>query len=219
MLNSITVAPDERGLMVWFPLSSLKGHLSSVRCISVLPTGRSSKQTNTENNSEKKSETSFLLFSGGGRAELRVWKLNFSIPVYRHHRHLVDSLPAESTVDQNSRDEFVPSSTNCSHSSLPEQSSSSDSQQSSSSVEQPPLSDNRQKLCSFQHLATHFLGESRHKQKYSTWKVKKLVLDPETRVMDVAVTGLSELSSRWDYEVNDGEMCVVSVAGSDGMLR
>ena len=88
--------------------------------------------------------------------------------------------------------------------------------------------------CKHEHLCTHFLGESRHKKKFSSWKTKKLKLDPETRVMAISASPVCELTvldesfeTRVDQDFASSsdiapyifQRYILSVAGSDGFLR
>lgn len=226
----------------------------------------------------------FLIFTGGGRAEIRVWKLtcenssddnkknisscggqvddNVDIDSdlrtdktaiklkeeeeedSRHEKDLkqyssnvegMTTVQEEEEVGKKEENEMVGKlkhdvkqpNTSCSNQAVP---FSSDKDKGEAKVaEEATL------ICKYEELSKHFLGESRHKGHYSKWKVRKLRLDPETRVMSLASTCLSDVLKPDCYGDGGGnyspgsyargvedrlaELHIVSAAGSDGILR
>ncbi|XP_035825991.1 WD repeat-containing protein 6 isoform X2 [Aplysia californica] len=243
---SVGVMRHDQGLVQWEPLASLKGHLSSVRCVTAVPCEGIHKlppRSDLEWDHADK-ETSFVLFSGGGRAELRAWKLQVMPPMCRRGGHSyggrvnVERVVSEATEEADVMNEIQTSRLTKHAVSVTETPSSIDcdkhgvslSSVSTGSAVDPTLSgagtstSRSQQICSYKHLATHFLGECRHKQRSSSWKTRKLRLDPETRVMSVAATTVSQLEpgSQRDDTASGGHVSglyLVSLAGSDGVLR
>ena len=218
---SIGLIQYTRGQQTWTPLARLKGHLSSVRCVAVLP--RSTIYPGSDSESQVRdngdltldkrdlpmTELSFLLFSGGGRAELRAWNVKVMSP--SNSSNLENVLPQ---IAQNNTEETTEETT-CrvrDFDNLQIFNGNPTSQKLNENV------DVSQVTCSYQHLTTHFLGESRHKQRRSAWKTRKLQLDPETRVMDVEATPISQVIGQ-AASADASVSYVVSLAGSDGLLR
>ncbi|GFO34229.1 WD repeat-containing protein 6-like [Plakobranchus ocellatus] len=205
---SIGIFLNQGGLSHWKPLAVLKGHLSSVRTLSVC----SCKAMMAK--SSKVPGTSSLLFSGGGRAELRVWRL-----------HLLNCSEAEA-VDSKTNEIGSHDNKNSENKLFCE--GDNDLISNNSGHHSKEL-DKSTFICQHEHLCTHFLGEYRHKQRNRSWKVKNLRLDPETRVMAVCASCVPDL-----VEVNEeylaaiankslgidqfSHLYILSVAGSDGHL-
>ncbi|KAK3589747.1 hypothetical protein CHS0354_021072 [Potamilus streckersoni] len=81
-------------------LKTLHGHISTVRCLSVcrqhhlspsdhhIHSQTSIDMKRLDDNVDNGNNKSFLLFSGGGRAQLKVWRLHFTDKIERPHVNL-----------------------------------------------------------------------------------------------------------------------------------
>ncbi|GFR79552.1 WD repeat-containing protein 6-like, partial [Elysia marginata] len=207
---------NDDNLTQWMPLAQLKGHLSSVRTLSLCC--NQSKVPQSSNNSVNYKYDSCILFSGGGRAEVRAWKLN-----------ILQTKEIEHNIENTGNKILEPGNLQ-----LPintPTSSDPDAVISDSKRYLKRKSTKNELACKHEHLCTYFFGESRHKQKYSSWKTRKLKLDPETRVMSIHASPLLELIAKEKTCLAEGlqgfasssndkfDQYVLSVAGSDGYLR
>ena len=212
---------DKDSLILWRPLAVLKGHLSSVRSLAACSHG--SKMAQSIDRTEKSFQNSCILFSGGGRAEIRAWKLIIenSKEIKAFYAEHVESSMVEPSLSQLS-------ALNANRSAF----SNLDTAISKSKAHLEKEFVKNELLCQHEHLSTYFLGESRHKKMYTSWKAGKLKLDPETRIMAIHATPLHELivldknfekkgtQDSTSSSNNSGHMShILSVAGSDGYLR
>uniref|UniRef100_A0A2C9KQE6 tRNA (34-2'-O)-methyltransferase regulator WDR6 n=1 Tax=Biomphalaria glabrata TaxID=6526 RepID=A0A2C9KQE6_BIOGL len=205
---NIIMFSKKSGYICWSPLTTIKGHLSSVRAITVSSkihqTQLPHQCDNSHVNKDQKDDIHFLIFSGGGRAEIRAWKLK-----------LVRASKPKS-------DQFVEIECN-SYMDMRKKGQQETFQEYSSKNGKvfPSMPDPF--TCSYEHLSTHFLGESRHKQQYSSWKTRRLCLDPETRIMSLAASPLLDLVNCSQEILLAAEgfsnYHVLSAAGSDGNFR
>ncbi|KAL3864776.1 hypothetical protein ACJMK2_006430 [Sinanodonta woodiana] len=74
-------------------LKTLHGHISTVRCLSVCHRHCLSDHDDNGNNK------SFLMFSGGGRSQLKVWRLHFTDKIERPHINLCSKYQSTSQQD------------------------------------------------------------------------------------------------------------------------
>ncbi|CAL1526106.1 unnamed protein product [Lymnaea stagnalis] len=217
----------------WEPLVAMKGHLSSVRALALSPI----KSVRVNEPVTEHNDSNFLLFTGGGRAEIQAWQVKISC--YN---------PNEGNVDAGGKGETNLLSSDCTDAcenleepktnSIKEVTLDASTELFSNDAEKDvkistDVSGRLQTYssnhvgCTFEHLSTHFLGESRHKQIFSSWKSRKLRLDPETRIMSIAASPVAPLVEHDGCGHNvtlvtkeEWSQCqVVSTAGSDGAYR
>ncbi|CAG5127560.1 unnamed protein product [Candidula unifasciata] len=225
-------------LYIWRPISTLKGHLSSVRALALSSHHAVQQYTfsnkgdsddlqfhRTHLNPSAGRDGHFILFTGGGRAEINAWKLSIVIEdssTFQNLKELnhtdVNCFTADLSCDvkqsvyenihssHNDRlhNGIIPngSSEDCSvqepDSHLHRKSSHTESFTPPNSV----LSDTSDQIvCNYQHLSRYFLGESRHKRFH--WKSQKLSLDPETRVMSLDASCVAVLWNGFHDKVAD----------------
>ncbi|XP_059175378.1 WD repeat-containing protein 6-like [Physella acuta] len=196
----------------WTPLTTLKGHHSSVRCLAVSDT-TSSCNNEVQLESLKaldaaiNESTTFLLFTGGGRAEIRAWK----IKLFKQSQILKKT----SNVNNKSWHSKADQHTECAGATAPVLDSEACE---CSGVDSGDVG------CTYEHLSTHFLGEARHKQHFSSWKTRKLRLDPETRVMSLSASSVVQLLNQGSNVLKESShqvshLHILSAAGSDGVYR
>ncbi|KAK0057949.1 WD repeat-containing protein 6 [Biomphalaria pfeifferi] len=205
---NIIMFSKKSGYICWSPLTTIKGHLSSVRAITVSSkihqTQLPHQCDNSFVNKDQKDDIHFLIFSGGGRAEIRAWKLKLVRASEPKSDQLVE-IESNSYMDMRKKG----------------QQETFQEYSSKNGKIFPSMADPF--TCSYEHLSTHFLGESRHKQQYSSWKTHRLCLDPETRIMSLAASPLLDLvnCSQEILLATEGfsNYHVLSAAGSDGNFR
>lgn len=182
--------------------------MSSVRAITVSSkihqTQLPHQCDNSHGNKDQKDDIHFLIFSGGGRAEIRAWKLKLVRASKPKSDQFVE-IESNSYMDMRKKGQ---------HETFQEYSSKNGKMF-------PSMPDPF--TCSYEHLSTYFLGESRHKQQYSSWKTCRLCLDPETRIMSLAASPLLDLVNCSQEILLAAEgfsnYHVLSAAGSDGNFR
>ena len=75
-------------------LAKIEGHISSVRTVATLYSANNIRESITNKSVANQSKPdSFLLFSAGGRAQIKCWRLNFH---QSHHTNALDSLTLSS---------------------------------------------------------------------------------------------------------------------------
>lgn len=198
--------------------------------------------------SSGKNRDGFLLFSGGGRAEIQAWRLN----IVQDFQDGVDEIlkdlnhsknhstcdrvpdlnhinPCEDCDLSDSREVDSLSIGDVCHDAL-SNNPSHRATESSTSLDISNFGSLNQIQCSYQHLITYFIRETAHSRFHR--KSQKLKLDPETRIMSLDATPLVDLwNEHLDEVSNKNEVLttrdmnllsnvhIVSCAGSDGVLR
>ena len=205
-------------------IATLKGHLSSVRTLSLsgkqnlrltYDTTKTTKVTvNREvtdysvsdedasfrdgstlskpNAKADKADCACVLFSAGGRAEIKAWKIHRT--TQEHSTSALATQKENETTQQESCDTTSNSGNPRSH---------------SSTIKQPTT----ESKIWHEFLATHSLS-GKFRVKYKPWKHKKWDPDPESRYMDLASFQMCSVIARAPRHLH----CVVA-ACSDGFVR
>ncbi|KAH9520196.1 hypothetical protein Btru_060249 [Bulinus truncatus] len=225
---NVGVFAKKNNFTCWAPLIAIKGHLSSVRAIAVgskvhtLQYADKHHQTLVAADRGENRNIHFLIFTGGGRAEIRVWKVRLVHNVSQDCTELKEKQTDHSDSAVESMSEVSVQDT--------KKELISDQLYTSEDTSSPdrrlcPATISSNFECSYEHLSTHFLGESRHKKQYSTWKTQRLHLDPETRIMSLAATPLVHVLDIHNCDIKAhcpedfSAYHVLSAAGSDGYFR
>lgn len=248
---------DLNNLSFWRPIATLRGHLSSVRALALSSHHTVVRHKLNDNinlndlkflrtfvNLSAGNTNNFILFTGGGRAEINAWKLSIVKEDASTFKNMTDvshtdvnsqnddlSHNVNSTYEnaQNSQLDsihnevtLIGSAEDCSTQELDFRLNIKSSHKASSSSVLLDTSD--QIKCNYQHVSTYFLGESRHKRFH--WKSHRLRLDPETRVMSLDASSVADLWNGVHDKVSLPEALehllrvhIVSCAGSDGIFR
>ncbi|XP_064630402.1 tRNA (34-2'-O)-methyltransferase regulator WDR6-like [Lineus longissimus] len=227
-VNIVAVEYNEEGNVTLHPLKTLQGHLSNVRCLAL-----SSPKT-TGNVSE------FILFSAGGRAQLKSWRLTLKIPdcverfrggngakqdcVDEPLRDLklgrANSGAGEISLDKT--DVLQDAKAVCNSlnqmvdSDIQSITCSPDAQSDTCSPDVQSfmcILDSQSITCSHELLSTHML---QYKSKKASKPWKKFEYDPslETRFMALSCFCANEIHPDYDDKIH-----FISAACSDGFLR
>ncbi|KAL4231612.1 WD repeat-containing protein 6 [Mactra antiquata] len=181
---------------------TLTGHISSVRCLYVCSSSYNTRHSDT---SDRK-----LIFSGGGRSQLKVWRIvaNFSNQLDKPCNscvdvpqvHSGDRIGSDPTVCENNCDNIAQKVTNCEISPL-----------SQSQIVENNTSDS---MCNFNYECLGGLQLSSLTRKHwKPWRQPINNSDPETRIVDISVI------TPEDRNQPESTLFMIATACSDGIFR